>query len=762
VKRGVGGFSPGAVHLNPPGDPGDQMQALEEDFDYFGEDPQTDPIPASEHTKDQIARAVDALIEPGALLELRAKTRKGNVSSGVYSDRAAFLKKARDLSWDTGVEAVWLNLQVIRPDYPTSPLGKSTEAVKDSDIVAWRYIFIDVDTYKAEADDTPTDEDKNAALADAKAVKKLLLSYGIDCFTADSGNGFHVLVPFRAPRSEETDRLVKRFVQSVAQLAEPRLRGSSIDVSVANPGRVCKLYGTETRKGNDASRWRKSELRSTTNNVTTREQLQAVIASAPAISPDKNPQTGDRGFDSTTTPEVVEGFMAAYGVRHSRRLPFAGNGYKWFLKDCPLGHHKESGTKTIVTLNNGIGFKCLAGKCASANWHQLRAHLEKGGIKYSFSRPESKAAPTKPRSIATTSDAAESYELEVLRLSDVIEKPITWLWPGFIPRGKLTLLAGAPGTAKSTMSIDFAATLTRGGTWPDRTLCRDSGDCLFWSSEDGVEDTIKPRLVAAGADCERVYIPKVVRAEGQEPRPFDPSCDMPQIRKLMERYPNIKLLVIDPIISAVTGDMHRANDVRHALQEIVDFAEDFNVSVLGITHFAKNSGGKNPTERVLGSQAFGAFARMVLVTAKDETTGECVVTRSKSNITTDTGGYRYSLEVVSYPDATGRTIETTKIGWGEPIEGSSRTILAEIEGGDSEPSKVDMAKEFLHKEFSRQNTQQSKAIISKAKEHGLGETSVRKAATQLGVRIHKTGFAGGWSWSYAPKMMDEDGRGLLM
>ena len=351
---------------------------------------------------------------------------------------------------------------------------------------------------------------------------------------------------------------------------------------------------------------------------------------------------------------------------------------------------------------------------------------------------------------------SEPYELEVLRLSDVTEKPITWLWPGFIPRGKLTLLAGAPGTAKSTMSIDFASTLTRGGTWPDGTICFESGDALFWSSEDGVEDTIKPRLVAAGADCDRVYIPKIVTPKGQDPRPFDPACDIAQLRKLMERNPQIKLLVIDPVISAVTGDMHKANDVRRALQEIVHFAEDFDVSVVGITHFAKNSGGKNPAERVIGSQAFTAFARMVLVTVKDETTGECVVTRSKSNITTDTGGYRYHLEVVNYPDASERIIQTTKIAWGEPIEGSSRTILAEIEGGESGSSKVDMAKEFLEKEFKRQNTQQPTAIIAKAKEYGLGETSVRNAATLLGVIRKKTGFAGGWSWSYPSKMMDED------
>jgi hypothetical protein len=727
------------------------MQASE-DFDYFGEDPQSDPTPSSDRNISQISRTVDALIEPGALLELRAKTRKGTVSSGVYSDRAAFLTKARDLSWDADVEAVWFNLQVIRPDYPKSAFGASTEAVKDTDIVGWRYIFIDVDTYKAK-EDAPTDREKALALDDARAVKKLLLDNGIGCFTADSGNGYHLLIPFRAPRSSETDSLVKQFVHAVAQLAEAHLKGSSIDVSVANPGRVCKLYGTETRKGTDDSRWRKSELRATTDKVATRDQLKAVIALAPVFEPPSHYQTGEGRFDSAITPEVVEGFMAAYGVRYSRRLPFAGSGYKWILKDCPLGHHKESGTKTIVTLNNGMGFKCHAGKCASANWRELRAHLEQGGSKFSFPRPES--GPQKTANTEHSPNRGLVDELQVLRMSDVREKPISWLWSGFIPRGKLTLLAGAPGTAKSTMSIDFAATLTRGAMWPDGTQCGEPGEALFWSSEDGVEDTIKPRLVVAGADCGRVFVLKAVTLEGQAARPFDPACDMPQVRKLMERSPNIKLLVIDPIISAVTGDMHKANDVRHALQAIVDFAEDFDVSVIGITHFAKNSGGKNPAERVIGSQAFTAFARMVLVTAKDEKTGECVVTRSKSNITTDTGGYRYNLEVVKYPDAVGRMIETTKIGWSEPVDGSSREILAEIESGESEPSKIDEAKNFLQREFLRQPTQQSTVLIAKAKDQGIGRNSLRQAADELKVRKHKTGFSGGWMWSLSPNLPTE-------
>ncbi len=103
------------------------------------------------------------------------------------------------------------------------------------------------------------------------------------------------------------------------------------------------------------------------------------------------------------------------------------------------------------------------------------------------------------------------------------------------------------------------------------------------------------------------------------------------------------LLIIDPIITAVTGDMHKANDVRRSLQAIVDFAAECNCAVLGITHFAKGTAGKNSAERVIGSQAIrGRSPRMVLVAAKEEESDRRVFTRAKSNNSVDTGGFSYS------------------------------------------------------------------------------------------------------------------------
>lgn len=234
----------------------------------------------------------------------------------------------------------------------------------------------------------------------------------------------------------------------------------------------------------------------------------------------------------------------------------------------------------------------------------------------------------------------------LVQCSTIEARPITWLWNGFIPQGKLTLLAGAGGTGKSTLAFNFAATVSNGGAWPDGTRCDVAANVLIWSSEDDAADTITPRLMAVGANLSRCGVISGAIDQNGLRSPFDAARDMDQLREATLQIGGVSLLVIDPIVTAVTGDMHKANDVRRSLQSIVDFATETNCAVVGITHFAKSTAGKNSAERVIGSQAFAALARMVLVAAKEEDSERRVFTRAKSNNSVDTGGFNYSIEAV--------------------------------------------------------------------------------------------------------------------
>lgn len=121
--------------------------------------------------------------------------------------------------------------------------------------------------------------------------------------------------------------------------------------------------------------------------------------------------------------------------------------------------------------------------------------------------------------------AAMAEGVELAHGPDIHIEPINWLWPGWLARGKLHLLAGAPGQGKTTIAIGLAATVTRARRWPDGTACTRPANVVIYSGEDDPADTIAPRLLAAGANMERVHFIAGTRTGG-ELQPFDPAQDL--------------------------------------------------------------------------------------------------------------------------------------------------------------------------------------------------------------------------------------------
>lgn len=331
--------------------------------------------------------------------------------------------------------------------------------------------------------------------------------------------------------------------------------------------------------------------------------------------------------------------------------------------------------------------------------------------------------------------AKDMWRANAVPASAIQPQAIRWAWPGWLALGKLTILAGAGGTGKTTLTIGLAATMTSAGRWPDGEPCRERRSVVIWSSEDDPADTIVPRLIAAGADLGRVYILQG-RINGLgEVEPFDPARDMDLLAAELERIGDVGMVMLDPIVSAVAGDMHRANDVRRALQGLVDLAEHYGCAVLGITHFSKGSAGNNPAERVLGSQAFGALARTVLVAAKQEDSEQRVLARAKSNIADDSGGCSYTVEECTVGDA----ITTTRVLWGDRIEGSARDILADVERVESEEADDDDPAEALRRILSHGRLTAKEATKAMA-DNGYSAKQTRTARGKIGVSINRDGF----------------------
>src|SRR5690606_28563935 len=218
----------------------------------------------------------------------------------------------------------------------------------------------------------------------------------------------------------------------------------------------------------------------------------------------------------------------------------------------------------------------------------------------------------------------------------------------------------------------------RGDPWPDGTAAP-LGRVLLWSGEDDPADTLVPRLRAAGADLSRVLIVGDALT-GDAPRPFDPAQDLTALELQLERYDDIALLIADPVVSAIGGaDSHKNTEVRRALQPLVNLGQRLDCAVLGISHFSKGTAGRDPTERVTGSVAFGELARVGMVTAKGEDGGR-LLARSKSNIGPDGGGFAYSLEMTREGG-----MEASRVHWGEILEGTARELLGDAEAVADSP-----------------------------------------------------------------------------
>jgi hypothetical protein len=340
---------------------------------------------------------------------------------------------------------------------------------------------------------------------------------------------------------------------------------------------------------------------------------------------------------------------------------------------------------------------------------------------------------------------ASVWKVKTTSAASIKPVAIRWLWPGWLAKGKLHILAGAGGTGKTTLLLGLIATITTGGRWPDGSLCCEPGNALIWSSEDDPGDTLVPRLAAAGADLTRVHIIQGRTNAQGDADPFDPANDIALLRATAHEIGGVSLLMLDPIVSAVKGDMHKANDVRRALQGVVDFAEQNLCAVVGISHFAKGGAGSSPADRVIGSQAFSALARTVLVAAKQEDSDQRVLARAKSNIGTDEGGVSYTIE----PCEIGGGIEATRVLWGGVIEGSAREILGDVEATEEERlDDSDDPAEALRRILSAGplTGKDAKQLMTG---NGYTQKQIRNARERLSIMTARSGFGSDTvvSWS---------------
>jgi putative DNA primase/helicase len=203
-------------------------------------------------------------------------------------------------------------------------------------------------------------------------------------------------------------------------------------------------------------------------------------------------------------------------------------------------------------------------------------------------------------------------------------------------------------------------------------------------------------------------------------------------------------MIVDPIVSAVAGDSHKNSETRRGLQPLVEFAEGAGCALYGVTHFSKASSARDPIERVTGSIAFAAVARIIMATARlpEADGGGRVFVRSKSNIGPDGGGFRYELRQDELQGEY-RGIVASRVEWGGLIEGTAREILATAEA-DTDPADRNEraeAAEWLRAALIESGGEMLKAdVIRAADRAGYKERTMHRARSAAGVCAEVTGF----------------------
>lgn len=314
-------------------------------------------------------------------------------------------------------------------------------------------------------------------------------------------------------------------------------------------------------------------------------------------------------------------------------------------------------------------------------------------------------------------------EKEILNFeTDIAEKSVKWLWYPYIPLGKITIMQGNSGIGKTMLALNIAAALSNGEPLPGDTEPREPISIIYNTAEDGLGDTIKPRLRSAGANLTRINTinERVNTVTMTDERIENCICEL-----------GAKLLILDPIqayLGAKT-DMNKANEVRPIFAQLGRVAEDNECAVILIGHQGKNQM-YSELQSLLGSTDQVAAARSVLtVTKYPNNKTLSLINHTKSSLSARGKSLTFSID------------ENGKIVWGDFIENT-------INSDEERTTKTDTAKQLLQ-DFLANGAMPQSDIVAAAFEQGISKRTLDRAKSELGIKSYLTDKK--WFWQLTAK-----------
>lgn len=310
--------------------------------------------------------------------------------------------------------------------------------------------------------------------------------------------------------------------------------------------------------------------------------------------------------------------------------------------------------------------------------------------------------------------------------SQVRARRVEWLWYPYVPYGKLTVIQGDPGEGKSTLILNIAALLSTGKPMPDGSLVESPQTIIYQCAEDSVEDTVKPRLVAAGADCDKIAF--IVEDD------IALTLTDERIENAIKQT-GARLVILDPIQAFIPpdSDMLNATKMRSTMRKLAGVAEKYQCAIVLIGHMNKAGAGKN-MYRGLGSIDIAAIARSILMVARDEANPQI----------------RYVFPVKSSLAPEGSAIGF-RIGTDSRIEWLGKMDIDQKQL--TEDSGIKLGKSALAQryilELLGEGDMLGKDVYARIAELGIKSRTVETAKKELGIVTYRKGNA--WYWKLPRK-----------
>ena len=315
----------------------------------------------------------------------------------------------------------------------------------------------------------------------------------------------------------------------------------------------------------------------------------------------------------------------------------------------------------------------------------------------------------------------QTIELKIINMADIQSQEIEWLWYPFIPYGKLTIIQGDPGDGKTTLVLNLAAKLSKGIGLDEDMQVSEPMNIIYQTAEDGLADTVKPRLEAADADCEKIM---VIDESEKSLSMVDERLEQAIIQT------NARLLILDPIQAYLGGgmDMNRANEVRDMTKKLGLLAEKYKCAIILIGHMNKAAGNK-AAYRGMGSIDFFAVARSVLLVGRIEGEPDLrAVVQIKNNL-------------AAFGHSKAFRLTETGFEWIGDYEITADEVLGGIA---PKVNKLEQAKKMLRELAETSTSVQSSEIFDMAEDLNISKRTLENAKKELGIKARRIGNS--WYW----------------